>query len=57
MNYGKKRKPQKHQNKTAFKIKFDTKALDTQKKVSLHLYDLHLFQAVRQMPWTAIMET
>ena len=37
MNDGRKRKPQKHQNKTAFKIQFDTKALETQKKVSLHL--------------------
>ena len=42
MNDGKKRKAQKHQNKTAYKIKFDTKALDTQKKVSLHLYTLCL---------------
>lgn len=37
MNDGKKRRPQKHQNKTAYKIKFDTLALDIQKKVSLNL--------------------
>lgn len=37
MNDGKKRKPQKHQNKKAFKIEFDTLSLDIQKKVSLTL--------------------
>ena len=37
MNDGKKKKAQKHQNKIGFKIKFDTKALETQKKVTLHL--------------------
>lgn len=37
MNDGKKKKPQKHQNKTAFKIQFDPLALDIHKKVSLNL--------------------
>jgi hypothetical protein len=32
--HGTKKKPQKHQNKTAFKIVFDTQALEKQKKVS-----------------------
>lgn len=36
MNDGRKKKPQKHKNKTAFKITFDTQALDHQKKVSLN---------------------
>jgi hypothetical protein len=35
MNDGKKKKPQKHQNKRAFKIVFDQQAIDHQKKVSL----------------------
>ncbi len=34
MNDGRKKKSQKHQNKTAFKIIFDSLALDKQKKVS-----------------------
>ena len=34
MNDGKKKKPQKHQNKTAFKILFNPLALDVHKKVS-----------------------
>lgn len=37
MNDGHKKKAQKHQNKTAFKIQFDTLALNIQKKVSLSL--------------------
>lgn len=34
MNDGHKKKQQKHQNKTAFKIIFDTQALEKHKKVS-----------------------
>ena len=37
MNDGRKRKPQKYQNKTGFKIKFDTQAIEYQKKVSMAL--------------------
>lgn len=32
MNDGKKKKPQKHQNKQAFKIVFDSLAIEHQKK-------------------------
>lgn len=35
MSHAGKKKSQKHQNKVAFKIVFDTQALDMQKKVSL----------------------
>ena len=38
MNDGRKKKPQKHKNRTAFKITFDTQALEHQKKVSLNKY-------------------
>ena len=38
MNDGKKKKPQKHQNKTAFKIQFNPLALDIHKKVSFKGY-------------------
>jgi hypothetical protein len=38
MNDGKKKKPQKHQNKRAYKIVFDQQAIDHQKKVSLAKY-------------------
>lgn len=37
MNDGKKKKPQKHQNKQAFKIVFDSLATEHQKKVSQSL--------------------
>ena len=37
MNDGCKKKPQKHKNKSAFQIQFDTMALEKQKKVSLKL--------------------
>lgn len=48
MNDGHKKKPQKHQNKMAFKIQFDTQALEKQKKVSLHLL---CKRCVEQMNW------
>jgi len=40
MNDGKKRKPQKHQNKTAFKIQFNPLALEIHKKVSFKGYSI-----------------
>lgn len=40
MNDGKKRKGQKHQYKTAFKIQFDPLALEIHKKVSLRGYSI-----------------
>jgi len=43
MNDGKKTKTQKHKNKTAFKITFDSQALDLQRKVSLAKYIFNLF--------------
>ena len=48
MNDGRKRKPQKHQNKVGFKIQFDQLAIDMQKKVSLHLL---CKRCVEQMTW------
>lgn len=48
MNDGHRKKPQKHQNKTAFKIQFDTQALEKQKKVSLNLL---CKRCVDQMNW------
>ncbi len=38
MNDGRKRKGQKHQNKTAFKIQFDPLAQEVHKKVSFREY-------------------
>jgi hypothetical protein len=38
MNDGRKRKPQKHQNKTAFKVLFDPQAENVHKKVTLRGY-------------------
>lgn len=40
MNDGRKRKGQKHQYKTAFKIQFDPLALEIHKKVSLRGYSI-----------------
>lgn len=40
MNDGRKRKGQKHQYKTAFKIQFDPLALEIHKKVSLRGYNI-----------------
>ena len=40
MNDGRKRKPQKHQNKAAFKVMFDPMAEQTHKKVSFRGYSL-----------------
>jgi hypothetical protein len=48
MNDGKKKKPQKHQNKRAFKIVFDQQAIDHQKKVSLAKYFNFLFSLCRR---------
>jgi hypothetical protein len=49
MNDGKKKKPQKHQNKRAFKIVFDQQAIDHQKKVSLAKYFIFYLAFVKDV--------
>lgn len=56
MNDGRKKKPQKHKNRTAFKITFDTQALEQQKKVSLNKYYFSYKKSLCQMHINHVME-
>lgn len=57
MNDGKRKKAQKYQNKTGYKIKYDTKAIDHQKKVSLKWYKCFLKKVMFKMLLPDRMET